>query len=359
MSCDNGTNGTPPSGPPPNLTDSTPPDIRFRIEVGQYVLVVCLALCVWDWLLAVSDEVEMIRHIKRRIAYILHGMYFVTRICPIINFTITILLNYSSNIKSCTIFTRLIGACNIIIMPAISGIFFVRLCAVYSRDKWVIIFFGSCCVAILGIFIFDTAAVLSQSMSQFTDDNTQFTCFAVQHTDVWGYIATAAYDTLVYIAISWRLASFGMSDHWKSRVKTFVTGGELSGLSKVLLQSGQAYYFLTIGFSICTVVFIYSPAIQPEWHNLVLEFNIAISSVTACRLVRELKLGLFREANTEIVVSNVVFRDMGIVSQQESGSTSELDTRGTIGVDTGRADKPYPWDIEVRAARNAEIEDRG
>ena len=98
MSCDNGTNGpTPPSGPPPNLTGSTSPDIRFRTEVTQYVLVVCLAvswqficfstaisysnlqLCVWDWLLAVSDEVEMVRHIKRRVGYILHGLYFVAR----------------------------------------------------------------------------------------------------------------------------------------------------------------------------------------------------------------------------------------------------------------------------------------
>jgi len=134
-------------------------------------------------------------------------------------------------------FTRLIGACNIIIMPAISVIFFVRLSAVYSRDKWVIIFFGSCCIAILGIFIFDTATGLSQSLG---DD--QFACFSVKNINVWGYIATAAYDTLVYIAISWRLASFGMSDHWKSRVKAFITGIGLRGLSKILLQSGQAYY---------------------------------------------------------------------------------------------------------------------
>jgi hypothetical protein len=126
-----------------------------------------------------------------------------------------------------------------------------------------------------------------------------------------------------------------------------------------LTSNEFGHYSLTIGFNICTVVFIYSPAIQPEWHNLILEFNIAISSVTACRLVRELKLGLFRETKTEIVVSNVVFRDMGIVSQPESGSTSELDTPGTIGVDTSGVDKLYSWDIEVRAARNAEIEERG
>jgi len=108
------------------------------------------------------------------------------------------------------------------------------------------------------------------------------------------------------------------------------------------------------------VVFIYSPAIHPEWHNLILEFNIAISSVTACRLVRELKLGLFWEEKTEIMVSNVVFRDIGIiVPHQESEGASELGTGDTTGIDTGGTDKPYPSDSEVRAARNGEIEDRG
>ena len=95
MNCENGTNGTPPTS---HLTGSTPPDLYSRTEVAQYVVVVCLAvsrqiicfptsaisyyilqLCVWDWLLAVSDEVEMIRHINRRVAYILHGLYFIAR----------------------------------------------------------------------------------------------------------------------------------------------------------------------------------------------------------------------------------------------------------------------------------------
>jgi hypothetical protein len=136
------------------------------------------------------------------------------------------------------VLTHVIGVCNVIIMPAISGLFFVRLCGVYSREKYVITFFGSCWLVLLGIFIFDTTTVLSQSSGG--DNPPQ--CFVVRSNDAWGYIATAVYDTLIYIAISWRLASFGVSDHWKSRVRSFATGGGLSGLSKVLLQSGQAYY---------------------------------------------------------------------------------------------------------------------
>jgi hypothetical protein len=123
-------------------------------------------------------------------------------------------------------------------VPAISGLFLVRLSAVYSRDKYVMTFFGLCWLAVFGIFVYDTTTILSR----FASDHNSFRCYSVKRPEGWAYIATAVYDTLMYVAISWRLASFGMSDHWKSRMRYFVTGSEFSRLSKVLLRSGQAYY---------------------------------------------------------------------------------------------------------------------
>jgi hypothetical protein len=40
---------------------------------------VTLQLCVWDWLLAISDEFEMIHRIERRVGYLLHGLYVTVR----------------------------------------------------------------------------------------------------------------------------------------------------------------------------------------------------------------------------------------------------------------------------------------
>ena len=79
--------------------DSSPYNIGFRLQVLQYVFVACLTvslrftrspfqdlvlvynnailqLCVWDWLLALSDEFEMICRSKRRL---LHGVYLISR----------------------------------------------------------------------------------------------------------------------------------------------------------------------------------------------------------------------------------------------------------------------------------------
>jgi hypothetical protein len=100
-----GRGGKPPPGPPPplpTLADPAPPDIHFRLLIQQYVVVACLTvslppvcsqfrnifrilnyvilqLCVWDWLLTIAEEFEMIRRIQRLAGYLLHGLYLITR----------------------------------------------------------------------------------------------------------------------------------------------------------------------------------------------------------------------------------------------------------------------------------------
>jgi hypothetical protein len=127
---------------------------------------------------------------------------------------------------------------NVGIVPAVSGLFFARLSAIYSRDIYIMTFFGFCWLGVLGLFVYESTTI----SSRFTDHHEFFVCYSINPPDAWAYIAIAVYDTLMYLAISWRLASFGMNNGWKSRIKYFVTGNELNRLSKVLLRSGQAYY---------------------------------------------------------------------------------------------------------------------
>jgi hypothetical protein len=144
----------------------------------------------------------------------------------------------AATIKTCKVLVRLLGTANTLIMPATSGLFFVRLTAVYSGGTYVITFFGSCWLVILGFFLFDSARVLLR-LPHVTQSSQ---CLTVEHKDAWGYIATAVYDTLMYLAISWRLASFATLGSWKDRLRSFVTGDGLGWLSKILLRSGQVYY---------------------------------------------------------------------------------------------------------------------
>lgn len=131
----------------------------------------------------------------------------------------------------------LISVLNMIIIPAGSALFFVRLCAVYSRNKYVLAFFCLCWLSILGLFVLDSAKGLSRCLGIVQSTR----CFTDQH-DAWAYLATTSYDTLMYGFVSWKLASFAEVDRWQDRLRSFVTGDGLGWLSRVLLQSGQTYY---------------------------------------------------------------------------------------------------------------------
>ena len=144
----------------------------------------------------------------------------------------------AATIDTCPRLVRIMSVANIFIMPAASGLFFIRLIAVYVHDKYAMVFFGSCWLVILVFFVFDSTQTLIRLPSVTRSSG----CITVKHNDAWGYLATAIYDTLMYVAISWRLSSFATLSGWRNRVRSLVTGNGLGWLPKVLLQSGQVYY---------------------------------------------------------------------------------------------------------------------
>jgi hypothetical protein len=82
---------------------------------------------------------------------------------------------------------------------------------------------------------------------------------------------------------------------------------------------------MTIGFSICTVVFILDAAIGPNWTPLFVPLNMTVASVMACRLFRQLKLSLAKDTFTDLVkLSDVVFVESHAHAQPE-GSIFEPD----------------------------------
>ena len=115
---------------------------------------------------------------------------------------------------------------------------------------------------------------------------------------------------------------------------------------------------MTIGFSVCTTVFIYSPSVPSEWNGLLLEPNITVASIMACRLVRELKLGQFSDPMTEGAISQIVFIDMGNMPRQRSAHAFELRTDDGADIITGGTGELGAGSIEKRPSREVALDDR-
>jgi len=102
-------------------------------------------------------------------------------------------------------------------------------------------------------------------------------------------------DTLIFLAISYNIISYTIiGDSWRARAKSFFRADGLPRLSKSLLQSGQLYYFATIGLSIVTCATLLAPDIPAVYHPLLFLPNIALENAMACRVYRAVRLGFIK-----------------------------------------------------------------
>ena len=160
----------------------------------------------------------------------------------------------------CIMLDRLVVVFSSATIVFTSLLFFFRTRAVFNTYPWVVIaFFGGLWVAVLGgclAFIVDT--FLSSSKSVPVNDpasNTQAGTTPIcinQGTDAFivsSIIIPLINDTLVFLAISWRLSRISYDPYTlksASGIKFFIFGDYLPEFSKAMFRDGQAYYLLAI-----------------------------------------------------------------------------------------------------------------
>ncbi|KZP23854.1 hypothetical protein FIBSPDRAFT_951745 [Athelia psychrophila] len=256
-----------------------------RLRVLHYVFIACLTVCVWDWILAISDEVRMIRIGSGRpwMSHFCTGVYMVLRVSAL-GWLITNFLNaVAPPVPTNAALASMVFDC--LALPSASWLFYIRLSAVYLHDKKATTLFGLLWAGVLAYFVYDTISL-----------HTRFTyTHAINpgKTDAFLYIINAIYDTLAYLAVSWQLSSFSINgDSCKHRVMSFAKGDGLLDLSRALLRSGQIYYFTTVAFGVASVACMYSERIPIEFRGMVVPMHVSIASILGCRIFRELKLGI-------------------------------------------------------------------
>jgi hypothetical protein len=124
-----------------------------------------------------------------------------------------------------------------------AALFFLRVRAVYYNSKIITIFFG-----VLWLSLFGLCFLLPLNASAGQIGTTQM-CIITRITPYVSIpiLMHAAFDTLVFFAISFRIMSFSIvGDTFSARMMSF-RGDGLSSLPRSLLFGGQAYYVFVIG----------------------------------------------------------------------------------------------------------------
>lgn len=132
-----------------------------------------------------------------------------------------------------------------IALSATGFLFFLRLRAVYDRDRILVsVFF------ILWLALIAGGIIIPVSIKGGAIGSTQY-CRVIRASkiSIFAPIALLCFDTLIFLAISWRLsriASYGnggaMGRESTNRIGTMFFGTNLPTFTRSLLVDGQLYY---------------------------------------------------------------------------------------------------------------------
>ncbi|PPQ64454.1 hypothetical protein CVT24_008464 [Panaeolus cyanescens] len=245
----------------------------------------------------------------------------------------------------CPRFEKIISIGFPIAVSCTSFLFLLRFKAIFNGNKYIVALFICLWIAVVlstltGIFGISGVNIGPTEYCA-TDRFENYVAAAV--------IVPLVYDTMVFVAISWRLMKeFLVEDpaiHTISGVKALVFGDYLPAFSRSLLQDGQVYYLTTITTGLTAVIILFIPGIPSHVTRTMLTVpNLTLMNIMACRVFRKTKFGMFREAslstsrlfiptkeeNGELSMPPVV----GDATQRESQAISARKTTPDDSLDT-------------------------
>ncbi|TFK47489.1 hypothetical protein OE88DRAFT_1738410 [Heliocybe sulcata] len=265
----------------------------FELQVTCYVYVATVTAFFYDWLLGMREEVALVsRKVNITIA-----VYWISKLSAggFITTTMVLLVYPVGTSERCQAVQEALAWCYVVAAPSIALLFFFRVSAVFQtnpRVRAVFAFLWACVVAAAFTVPFSvTVAEIADTRRCVDLDVASFSSSTV--------IVNWINDSLVFLAISWRLMRFStVGDTWRDRLRSFISGAGFSRLSRSLLQGGQMYYLATVGFSIVTIIGLLAP-IPAVYHALFTIPNLALQNAMACRVYRQLRLGIIQETNEE------------------------------------------------------------
>ncbi|KAF7972532.1 hypothetical protein HWV62_17832 [Athelia sp. TMB] len=194
----------------------------------------------------------------------------------------------TTSLDACVGIGRALGVLDTIANPATALLFCMRASAVYLHARPAVLFFGLCWAVLFANFLFDGASL---AVAVYHIPGRQICAVVRKEGRGSSFFAIAAYDTIVYLAISWRLSSLSKAgDHWTARIAALATGRGLYSVSRGMLREGQLYYFATVPLTI-TIVVVYRQT-SGYWAAQFVALGVVIPAVMACRAFREVRLSV-------------------------------------------------------------------
>ncbi|KAJ7723803.1 hypothetical protein B0H16DRAFT_1333874 [Mycena metata] len=273
-------------------SERLPPDLQKQMVISAYVFAGSTAVFVWDILNNLRSEYSLLSRHRLNAATV---VYFASRIASLVYHTVdTILRRSAYPLQDCATAFTAFDAFFPIGVSGTASLFFFRVRAIFHGELLPTIIFGCLWLAVLASSIITTVAGGAIGLGD------PPVCVAAPRYSSAALFALSGititvFDTIVFFAISYRLIrNFQVEQQTPGeQVKVFFSGANLPAVPKSLFMDGQLYYMIAVVVNIVTTLMTFVP-VSPVYHAFLVIPNVTITSIMACRVYRNTKLGVTR-----------------------------------------------------------------
>ncbi|KZP07856.1 hypothetical protein FIBSPDRAFT_901729 [Athelia psychrophila] len=282
---------------------------QLAFKAATYVSVAQLTAYLYEWLLSISEEhsVVSIAGFTWSIAiYLLsrapqhhhcgstaadHNRLKYTFPLSMYGFHLT--YPAVAPVGHCMPLASLLDACAIMRATSTSFLFVLRVRAVYLRSTYITTLF------IVLWLIAGILNTLNDASIRVGPPSANGYCISYKmYYPTYPTISSFVFDTLVFIAVSYRLAADAATEQsWRARLQSVTTGKGLFRISRALMISGQLYYLAIILFFWVHFAVMVSPLVPVNFHYLLNTTYMAFTNLMACRVFRGVALGMLETSS--------------------------------------------------------------
>ncbi|KZP12853.1 hypothetical protein FIBSPDRAFT_1049781 [Athelia psychrophila] len=246
-----------------------------------YVQTAMFTVLAWDFLICFAEELKVAGILGFCPSIV---VYYMSRIGILLLGATGLLIQYAP-ISQCQVLWRILSAMSTIGGAATSFLFFLRVRAVYEKSIPVKVAFGIFWLALPVV-----CSLWNNSTQASHMGSAQCTLSGVGPFPSICLSMKAAYDTSVFVAITWRIVTYTAADRVPiSQPWRLIRGVGMPQIYRDLLRGGQQFYFFTIGVTLmgASAVFLPVDSHDRSWLPLL---GKPIEAIMACRVFRTLVL---------------------------------------------------------------------
>ncbi|KZP09151.1 hypothetical protein FIBSPDRAFT_964168 [Athelia psychrophila] len=263
-------------------------EAAWRLQLVTYVFLANTTIYGYDWVLSVSEEVELVSAggLTWPIA-----IYFLSRATLFVQMCLTWLLPWLSEVTGdCDALVKIFGACAALSIASTSFLFLLRVRAVYLRSARITAIFGILWIVTVAFAIHSAATIHADPKSLYVYSGCS-TSHAKSISSKWVLVPTLFNDTLIFLAITYRLTVDAVTKgSWRSRFLSIAKGKGLYSLSRSIMLTGQLYYLSTIAYLLVHFAILWQPP-APGTIYLLPGLYAGYTNMMACRVFRGVALG--------------------------------------------------------------------